>query len=363
VKSSSGAYFVGLDHLRALAALLVFTWHFMHGFNGAPIRFGYAPDPAIGAFFAEGHWGVSLFMTLSGYLFARLLDGRRMDYRAFLWNRLLRLAPLLVVVFSALYAMHGGSLVAYLLHLASGLILPTLENGAWSITVEMHFYVMLPLLLALSVKRAWLLPSVIVAAIAFRAAYFAIHGEVLSLAYWTIIGRIDNFLAGIIAFRCRDRIRGRHGLMAAALVTYLAFYYWFTNSGGYYLSPYKSVWIVLPTVEAAFCAILIAWYDQSFRFGTKGLSGFLAQIGTYSYSIYLLHFFFVFALPVAIGQVVRLDNFYVCLGVAFLAFLAMVPIGAMSYHGFEKFFLNFRRKYIIEDKLVEAMPAPAAQFS
>ena len=30
MRASTGQYFVGLDHVRALAAFLVFTWHFMH---------------------------------------------------------------------------------------------------------------------------------------------------------------------------------------------------------------------------------------------------------------------------------------------------------------------------------------------
>ena len=34
MQSSTGQYFVGLDHLRALAAFLVFTWHFYHVDDG-----------------------------------------------------------------------------------------------------------------------------------------------------------------------------------------------------------------------------------------------------------------------------------------------------------------------------------------
>ena len=74
---------------------MVVTWHFMHAATGFPVPNGTAPELA---FLDEGHAGVSLFMTLSGFLFAKLLDGKSIAPLPFLWNRLLRLAPLMMVV-------------------------------------------------------------------------------------------------------------------------------------------------------------------------------------------------------------------------------------------------------------------------
>src|SRR5262245_13547807 len=98
MKSSSGAHFIALDHIRALAAFFVVAWHFTHTRNGFPVPFSYVPAVFPLAILDEGHTGVALFMTLSGYLFAKLLDGKSIDYRAFIWNRALRLLPLLLVV-------------------------------------------------------------------------------------------------------------------------------------------------------------------------------------------------------------------------------------------------------------------------
>ena len=95
MKASSGEHYVALDHIRALAAFLVFTWHFTHTTNGSPVSFRYVPALFVFAPLDEGHTGVSLFMTLSGYLFAKLLAGRQIDYSAFLWNRILRLAHII----------------------------------------------------------------------------------------------------------------------------------------------------------------------------------------------------------------------------------------------------------------------------
>ena len=94
MKSSTGQYYVGLDHIRALAAFIVFVWHFIHVNDQHLASVSFLPL----AILTEGHTGVSLFMTLSGYLFAKILDGRQVHYFGFLWNRFLRLAPLLLFV-------------------------------------------------------------------------------------------------------------------------------------------------------------------------------------------------------------------------------------------------------------------------
>src|SRR5690606_1665436 len=96
------------------------------------------------SFLTEGHTGVALFMTLSGYLFAKLLDGRRMAALPFLWNRFLRLAPLLafVMVIVGVLRWQAGTLdvAAYGRELLYGFVIPSWPNGGWSITVELHFY-------------------------------------------------------------------------------------------------------------------------------------------------------------------------------------------------------------------------------
>jgi peptidoglycan/LPS O-acetylase OafA/YrhL len=95
----------------------------------------------------EGHTGVALFMTLSGYLFAKLLDGKDINYVSFIWNRALRLLPLLPLLLFVIaivgirdYFYKDLNTVDNLERIAKGLILPTLPNGGWSITVEFHFF-------------------------------------------------------------------------------------------------------------------------------------------------------------------------------------------------------------------------------
>jgi peptidoglycan/LPS O-acetylase OafA/YrhL len=298
MRSTSGQHFIALDHLRALAAFMVVSWHFLHYSNGTPVPFEGAPLVFPLALMDEGHTGVSLFMVLSGYLFAKLLNGKRVKYLPFFWNRFVRLAPLLSLVFVVVgvkFALSGGMLKPYVVELFRGFIFPVWPNGGWSVATELHFYFLLPVLLGMS-RRSIPLPLLIVAlAIAFRAFIFWRNGEVQSLAYWTIVGRIDQFVLGIVAWSLSSWFNERRRLLLAAWFFFMIFWWWFDRTGGFYLRPsYPSgslIWVWLPTIEALGYAALILWYEGLGVTNASFLSKLIARIGECSYSIYLLHVF------------------------------------------------------------------------
>lgn len=334
---------------------MVFTWHFTHYTNGYPVAFSYTPNFFPLAILDEGHAGVALFMTLSGYIFAKLLDGNKVSYMRFLWNRVVRLVPLLVVVIVLVglqRQLAGDSLMDYFHQILAGVALPTLPNGGWSITVEAHFYVILPLLLLL--EKRWRFAPLILAVVAllFRLALHAHRGEVQSLAYWTIIGHVDQFLMGIFAFRYRLLLKERYFASACIALSFCLFYWHFDRSGGFYLQPdgYPSgslFWIIIPFAEALAYSALIAFYDTTFQPSTKGISGFIGQAGAYSYSIYLLHFFVAFHMARFIDtHWMDLSNFLVAMLWALACFCTLVPIGWLSYRFIESPFLRLRLPYL-----------------
>lgn len=280
MRSSSGAHFIALDHVRALAAFIVFTWHFIHAENGYPVAFNYVPAIFPFAILDEGHTGVALFMTLSGYLFAKLLDGKSIDYGAFIWNRALRLLPLLIFVILLVGItrfIYSQNLSDYAQSIAKGALYPTLPNGGWSITVEFHYYIILPFLLWMSNKFKLLsLFSILAAAIALRLLLYHERGEIQSLAYWTIIGRLDQFVLGMLFFQLRSYITCRHVTALLAIAIFMLIYWYFDLRGGFYQNPsYPSpnpLWIILPTIEGVAYAIAIAWYESSFNHPATGIS-------------------------------------------------------------------------------------------
>lgn len=350
MRSTTGQYYQGLDHLRALAVFLVFSWHFLHfqdGHLAGPI--GITPLSLL----TEGHTGVALFMVLSGYLFAKLLDNRGICYKSFLINRAFRLLPLLVIVIlivSAQKALQGEFTFAFVKSVAKGFLYPTLPNGGWSITVEFHFYLALPFLLSF-IKGSWARPVVLLlAAIFLRLVIWWHEGEVQSLAYWTIVGRFDQFLLGILAYRVRFQIKDRTLITVGLVITFVFFWRMFDQAGGFYTMPnYPSpsaLWILIPTIEGLAYAVLVAWYDTRTKNSSSFAARSIAAIGAYSYSIYLLHFFFVFRMPQFINDhIVTIEGIGVALAALVMSFLLMVPVGWASHMFLERPFLKKRRSY------------------
>ena len=355
MKSSSGQHFVALDHVRACAAFLVVFWHFAHASSGTPVPFG--QQPVLGLL-DEGHTGVALFMTLSGYLFAKLLDDKSINFGAFLWNRVIRLFPLLLLVIGLFGAreilISGQDPLAYLYRMIWGFVRPTWPNGGWSITVEIHFYLILPLLLYCARKSNLTLLAAVVAMLAARSILYLNGEDVHWFAYWTIVGRIDQFLWGIFLYRIKRPVPALWAI--AALLTLGGFYAWFDAHGGWYNLPEraKAVWIIIPTIEGACYASIIAWYDRVGGRFDNPFTRFLQKAGEYSYSIYLLHFFVVFKAAAFINaRIMTIDTVITALPWAMLFFAAMVVVGHFSYKYWEAPFLRLRVKYLRE-------PAPVA---
>jgi peptidoglycan/LPS O-acetylase OafA/YrhL len=228
-------------------------------------------------------------------------------------------------------------------------VLPTLPNGGWSITVEFHFYLLLPVMLWLSGRWGALPLCIVFAGLAFRSLVYTFSGDVAQLSYQTIVGRIDQFALGIVACRYRHLLTGRHLIAIGTLSAFMLFYWAFDSWGGMQRTSSSPVWVVLPTIEGVAYAAGIAWYDSSFRPSPRGLSGLLGRLGEYSYSIYLLHFFVVFkAARLVNDRLMPLSNFYVAWIWSMLFAIAMMVPAYLSYRFLEAPFLKLRRRYLRE---------------
>ena len=200
-------------------------------------------------------------------------------------------------------------------------------------------------------KSQWLPFSVIGVALVLRWFLHQHHGEIQFLAYATLVGRIDQFVLGMLAYHFSGYIARRHVLVLLAIVAFTAFYWFFDQQGGFFRNPsYPSpspIWIFMPTIEGLVYAIGIAWYDNSFAHSQSLFSKFVARLGEYSYSIYLLHFFVVFEAARFVHEhIMDISNFYLACVWALFFFVLMLLPGYVSFRLIEVPFLRHRRRYI-----------------
>ena len=146
---------------------------------------------------AAGLFGMAVFFTLSGFLITRFLI-ERPDPRAFIIRRAFRILPLAWVGVMAAFVIDGAGKTAMLapnlLFYANLPPIPLFDSGAhlWSLNVEVQFYVVIALAIAVFGNKAlYALPVFGVAVTALRVA----TGSHISIVTWL---RIDEILAGAL---------------------------------------------------------------------------------------------------------------------------------------------------------------------
>lgn len=213
--------FFGLDHLRALAIILVFFFHYYILSGGKP---GWLPDLA-----QFGWTGVDLFFVLSGFLissqlFLQIRRGQRISYRQFFLKRFFRIIPAFLVTVALYFCFPFFREKEQLpplwkfLTFTQNLGLNLKDFGtfshAWSLCVEEHFYLLLPLTLMFlqftnQVKKSfWLLIGLFLLGFAlrfysFNQLYLPHVDDDNSWVYWykyiyyPTYNRLDGLLIGV----------------------------------------------------------------------------------------------------------------------------------------------------------------------
>lgn len=211
----------GLDHLRALAILLVFLFHYFILSHGEP---KWLPDTA-----SFGWTGVDLFFVLSGFLissqlFAQIKTGAAISFRQFFLKRFFRIVPAFLVTVALYFCIPFFREKPNLpplwkfLTFTQNLGLNLKETGAfshgWSLCVEEHFYLFLPLILILFqstrlLKNSyWLIVGLFILGFglrifSFNHLYLPRSDAQGSWAYWyqfiyyPTYNRLDGLLAGV----------------------------------------------------------------------------------------------------------------------------------------------------------------------
>ena len=308
--AASANRFAGLDHLRALAIIIVFVYHYA--------MFGH---PA-GLHDYLGSWGwtgVDLFFVLSGFLiggqlFARIARDQPISYSEFYFKRSLRILPAYFVVL-ALYILFPGfkerselpplwRMVTFTQNFGLDLSKEGAFSHAWSLCIEEQFYLILPLfiiVLKTPKKAVWLLPTLFVFGLAIRAyLWYDVLPKAPSFgkAYYMYIyyptwSRLDGLLAGVAiaafyhfqpeAWQKLTRHGNRILLIALALIAGA----WAIAHDDHQYEMRGAIF-GYPAISIAYGALVLAALSPTcvlYRYSSR-VTRFIA---TLSYSIYLTH--------------------------------------------------------------------------
>lgn len=326
---TSGGRILQLDVLRGLAIVLVIGRH-------SPIY----PTETGAMFIPSGVWarfgwsGVDLFFVLSGFLVGGLLFrevARRgeLDIKRFLVRRIFKIWPayfvflgiaLIVLTMQSTFAEALRALVPNLLHLQNYLGTPLTHT--WSLSVEEHFYLALPLLLACLLRSGGgaiqpggdhrrLVTQVIgtfvviaVGCFIARCLYaFTARPTNYEVMLTQTHHRMDSLFAGVV-LSCVYYLR-RSWWDAVAKYSLALFVLGLVLVAPMAVLRLKTN-IMVPTVGLTmlylgYACILVATLSTKIGEGFGGrfmgsvVGRILAFIGFYSYTIYLLHM--AFALP------------------------------------------------------------------
>lgn len=342
-----------VESLRALAALSVLTAHVWLYFK----LFGPASyTPFLHGILAGGGLGVQLFFALSGYLIFRPFarrdfgPGGRIDLKTYALNRGLRILPLywVAIVVLMIATQHGGSFTQWW---RFGLFsesfwtstAQTVDGPMWSVVVEIHFYILLPMI-------AWALGRITRGNRGYAIALIVLAG-LLSVGFrslhpspwvvWefslpaTFYGFVPGMVLALLQISWEERTPGLvRGVLAAADA-------WLVAGIG--------LWLVVcwkPTLAAEiipFAAFLVVGAVVLVPAGGRLVAVLdtrpLALVGVISYSIYIWH------VPI-ISELVRVPSLARSFPLLFVTGLSSSLVAAAaSYFVVERPALRLRRAW------------------
>jgi peptidoglycan/LPS O-acetylase OafA/YrhL len=314
--TTRGTFVPEVDGLRCVAILAVIGFHLAINLASRnPAAFAYpVPGDPLHLLLRSGELGVQLFFVVSGLVLAlpfaghHLLAERAVDLKAYFLRRLTRLEPpyalVMVGCFLLLVVVHGRDPVSLAPHLLASLFYvhdlvyardSLINNVAWSLEVEVQFYLLVPwltLLLAVrapAVRRLGLVAAVLVTSYAGpQLAGTSPHLEntLLRFAQYFLLGFL---LADLMVCGQLRRARGTVAWDLAALAsvplvvmlhTQTGVATWLPAAARYPVAELALPWLFLVGCLAVFRGVAL---------GALLRLPLVTTVGGMCYSIYLLH--------------------------------------------------------------------------
>ncbi|WP_455818005.1 acyltransferase family protein [Pseudomonas cerasi] len=356
---NAGVYWSRLDHLRFFAAMLVMVRHVWIEAGGPN---GPHTTKFLTAIIQSGHIGVSLFLVLTGFLFVQILDRYEQGiiYHKFIYNRILRIFPLLSVVFFTFLAVGKEHYTGQPLPILNLLLLQlnfgdevsgfgesVFPVGAWwTVAVEFQFYLIFPLIYGIFMRKGpGYLIGLLFTFIMINLGVFLFKGDYYWLMYHSIIGRMSQFLIGMLAacfaLRKPDLIKNSAPFLlitSLVLIFTLSFYY---QDNAFF----KNV-LAFPSEALVFSMMILGYQYLNVNI-PLAVDKLLYRLGEMSFSIYLLHSLILKILTKNIGFL-NVTGFFAP-DVIIYSVIVLLPVvlmvSGLTYSFIEKPFMEMRVKY------------------
>lgn len=298
--TSGGNYIPEIDGLRFLAIFWVAVWMHLptmmneHLFNGTLLANTY-----VASVVREGGHGVSFFFMISGFILAlpfikeKVQGAATVSLKKYYVRRLTRLEPpylaALLLAFCALIFFNGASFSEQLPHLGASAVYihniaynsaSSVLGVAWSLEVEVQFYLLAPFLCFIFLIKQTLLRRCLLALLIVASALYAWD------SLWQHPVILPNFicyflsgmlLADLYASEHKSKLNSSIGLFTGILIL----------AALPFLISLNSVWLFLAKQLLMFLVFYLVLFNERLK---KPMSiQWITIIGGMCYSIYLLH--------------------------------------------------------------------------
>ncbi|MGC4037719.1 MAG: acyltransferase [Chitinophagaceae bacterium] len=342
--TSGGYYMPEIDGLRFIAVFWVAA--LMHTTNFINVKFydskllpSYAAGVAI-----EGGYGVSLFFIISGFILAfpfatqYLQNGKKVALKEYYLRRVTRLEPpylaaLLIAFVGLVFINKKFSFGELLPHLGASAIYSHqyiygerswVLGVAWSLEVEIQFYIVAPLMAFIyRIRQArirYLVFSILITVFsiyAFNRFWSGQTGIQYSM-HCFLLGMLlcDLYINGV-------RLKGNENYwFGAALLLFL-------------LMPLLISIYDMPSYLLKHLLLALAFFVGITNSKMKKLLSLqiISIIGGMCYSIYLIHFM-IMSTAFPLLQKIVITNHWIAFGVYFLLIIILVLVGGMVFYKF-----------------------------
>jgi peptidoglycan/LPS O-acetylase OafA/YrhL len=357
----------GLNHLRAIAISLVFFYHYFLISGGEP---EWLPD------IADFGWtGVELFFVLSGFLissqlFLQIRQGQIISFPRFFLKRFFRIVPAFLVTVAIYFCIPFfrekealpplWKFLTFTQNLGLNLNKTGTFSHAWSLCVEEHFYLVLPIVLIVlqrtnNIKGAYKLliilfiTGLLIKVYSYNQLYMPKLKVKNSWTYWyqyiyyPTYTRLDGLLTGVsiaaiyhflpAVWSKLSRFANLFMLLSIVLLT--GAYFLWQEEQSFYASVFG-----FPLIALGYgCLLIGAVSEHSFLYKWK--SGCTSFIATISYAVYLTHKGVIHMTRELLEGYIINENLLLLIAV-----ITCIAAAGMMYIIIEKPFLRLRDKIL-----------------